>query len=146
MLGFRLTDEHLKRTGKWKKSYIHRIAKIDQAIYFRIKERDFPPRARSNHIYDLCRKLHSLYIYTNIVQPSLVGNVNTLLLRVVNIPSEIGFGVQISKVYNKPHYKPLLMTEFDTIEIVIKDDTGTTVPFNLWRSIITLHFRRITQN
>lgn len=39
MLGFCTSDEHLKRIKKFGRQYIHRISNIDQAIYYRVKER-----------------------------------------------------------------------------------------------------------
>lgn len=88
-------------------------------------------------------EIHSFYIYTNIVKPSLVGDSNIQILRVVPIPGNSEFGEQVVQIYKNPQYVPLLMTDFDTIEIDIKDDTGNRIPFIFGRSIITLHFRRI---
>ena len=86
---------------------------------------------------------HSLFVYSDIVSPSFVGDSYTQLLRLVEIPSNYKFGDQIKITYPNTYYVPVLVKEFDTIEIDIKDDTGVNIPFQFGRSIIILHFRKV---
>lgn len=83
---------------------------------------------------------HSLFVYTNIIQYSTVGDVRAPLLRIVNV--EGNYGDIVAKIYDNPHYVPLKQKMIDTIEIDIRDDTGESIPFINGRVIIKLHFRQ----
>jgi hypothetical protein len=92
--------------------------------------------------YEIAAGFHSLFVYTDIVKPSFVGDSYTQLLRLVQIPSDARFGQQVLITYPNTYYVPLLTHDFETIEIHIKDDTGASIPFEFGRSIIVLHFRK----
>jgi hypothetical protein len=98
------------------------------------------------HPYDLSGGYHSLYVYSNIVKPSHIGNSFTQFLGLVEIPNNVKFGEQVVIKYQNPIYVPLILKEFDTIEIDIKSEFGESVPFEFGRSIITLHFRKVYKN
>ena len=83
-----------------------------------------------------------LLVYCSIIQPILVGNTYSKLLRQVEIPRDVRFGDQCVVRYLEPFYYPVLSQEIDTIEIHIKDDSNNTIPFDFGRSSITLHFRK----
>jgi hypothetical protein len=86
-------------------------------------------------------ELH-LLVYCSIVQPVMIGNIQTNLLRQVEIPKDSKFGEQCVLRFNEPFYYPIVSHEFDTIEIDIKDDVGENIPFDFGRSTVTLHFRK----
>jgi hypothetical protein len=92
--------------------------------------------------YEISAGFHSLFVYSDIVSPSFVGDSYTQLLRLIQIPSNVQFGEQILISYPNTYYVPVLSHEFETIEIDIKDDTGTNIPFEFGRSIVVLHFRK----
>ena len=48
----------------------------------------------------------------------------------------------MSDRFTNVHYVPLLLKEFGTIEVDIRDDTGRRVPFEYGRVTVTVHFRR----
>ena len=83
-----------------------------------------------------------LLVYCSIIQPLLVGNTYSKLLRQVEIPRDVKFGDQCVLRYLEPFYYPLIGQEIETIEIHIKDDSNSTIPFDFGRSTITLHFRK----
>ena len=89
---------------------------------------------------DLSGGIANFYVYCNIIKPSIVGNTINKLLRIVHVPKS-DFGEQITFSPEHPMYIPIEKDEFDMIEISIKDQTGTVVPFQFGRSIVTLHFR-----
>jgi len=89
---------------------------------------------------DLTCGFTSLYIYTDIIKPQLVGNVETTLLR--TIPVKGNYGETLVKDYSTIHYVDLLKKRFDSISISIKDDTDSTVKFLFGKTILKLHFRK----
>jgi hypothetical protein len=90
--------------------------------------------------FNVC-ELH-LLVYCSIVEPVMVGNTYSKLLRQVEIPKKSNFGDQCVLRYPDPFYHPLISNVIETIEINIKDDTGEIIPFDYGRSTITLHFRK----
>jgi hypothetical protein len=81
-----------------------------------------------------------MYIYTDIVSPNLVGNVNTPLLRVV-VPKGDRDEI-VCTTFTKPFYVPVARRDIDEIEININDDSGQSMPFTGGKSMVMLHFRR----
>jgi hypothetical protein len=90
-------------------------------------------------VCDLQRGFHSLFVYCDIAEHVVVGDVKVPLLRTVNISGKEG--VMMSKIYQTVQYVPIQRKQFDTIEIDIRDDTGRRVPFQRGKVIVTLHFR-----
>lgn len=85
-----------------------------------------------------------LMIYSNICQPYVTGDVRSSLLRVVslNLRDYVYGGVEI-KNFSPPMYLPLLSTSFQSIEIDIKSEHGTPIPFDYGTLTVTLHFKRV---
>jgi hypothetical protein len=90
--------------------------------------------------FNIC-ELHIL-VYCSIIEPVLVGNTYSKLLRQVEIPKRAKFNDQCVVRFQDPFYFPLVTNEFETVEIIIRDDTGALVPFNWGRSSVVLHFRK----
>src|SRR6266436_196876 len=86
------------------------------------------------HSYDMNAGVHSLYVYCDIIEPSIVGDTYSQLLRVVEIPGSVPFGDQCIIRYEKPYYFSLNTRSFQTIEIDIKDDSGERINFNFGRT------------
>ena len=86
--------------------------------------------------------IHSLYVYSDILSPRIVGNVYAPLFRQVEIPKDCKFGEDVFLKYKKRYYHPLNHFEFDSIQIVIKDDTNSDIPFSFGRVTLALHFRK----
>lgn len=89
---------------------------------------------------DINANLHSLYVYTNIVQDTLVGTSYVPLLRIVNVSGK--YQSQIDKIFNNPFYIDILHNKIKTIEISICDDQGQLIPFQSGKCIVKLHFKR----
>lgn len=84
-----------------------------------------------------------LYIYCDIIEPQLIGDVMAPLLRIVSVDkSTYMFSDQKTCIFSKPHYVPVLLTDFENIEIDIRLDTGYAVPFQFGTSCVKLHFRK----
>lgn len=88
-----------------------------------------------------------MFIYTDIIEPQIVGDVVAPLLRIVNIDNlQNNSGNQVAKIFTHPHYVPLLTREFHQVEIDIRDDLGFYLPFTDGRLNVKLHFRKINLN
>ena len=93
----------------------------------------------AERVCDLQRGFYSLFVYCDVVEPTVVGDFKVPLLRTVNIDGREG--LTVSRIYQNIHYVPLHRKQFDTMEIDIRDDVGRKVPFERGKVIVTLHFR-----
>ncbi len=94
----------------------------------------------ANYPPDLSAGFNTLYVYCDLVQPQIVGNILAPLIRTVPISGE--FGETVDKVFLGPHYIPLRTKSFDTIEFSIKTDRNKPVLFNFGKVIVKVHLRR----
>ena len=82
-------------------------------------------------------------LYSDIVQPSAVGDSQTQLLRSVPLNyKNYSYGSLQVQNFSKPNYVPLLMNSFRTIDIDIGTQLGQAVPFDYGTLCVTLEFRR----
>ena len=79
-------------------------------------------------------------MYCPLVEPIMVGDAQIPLLRIV--PVEGRDGEMITRVFDQIQYCPLLKRRFQTVDIDIRDDTGSIVPFERGRVVVTLHCRK----
>ena len=86
------------------------------------------------------RPVQSMFIYTDIIEYNVVGDIRAPLLRIVNVDGE--YGQTVTKTFVAPHYVPLKQKAVNTIEIDIRDDTGRFIPFMDGKVVAKLHFRR----
>lgn len=85
---------------------------------------------------------YSLYVYSDLVQPSIVGDSKSNLLRVVPTP-DLTEHRQVMHECRILHYKPLTVGLGDEIEVDIRDDTGAPVLFDDSPVSVTIHIRPI---
>jgi len=90
--------------------------------------------------------INSLYVYCDIIKPTLVGNIEAPLIRRVEIPDDKHFGDTVEINYNSPQYYSLVSEEINHVEIDIKDDSNETIKFTSGRTALTLHFRKKSKN
>jgi hypothetical protein len=83
-----------------------------------------------------------LYIYCDIVEHELIGDKYGPFLRVIRVDPKSEH-LTATKDWAQPHYKKLVTTDFDTIEIDIRDEHGCKVSFEKGTVIVTLHFKKI---
>jgi hypothetical protein len=84
-----------------------------------------------------------MYVYSDIVSPHLVGDVQVPLLRVITPSGERG--KMTSATFNDPYYLPVARRGFDMIEININNELGKPMPFVSGKSLAILHFRRCNE-
>ena len=103
--------------------------------------------------YDIVR-LHTLMIYSDIVEYNIVGDIKAALLRCIPFISKIKNGDIIStgqymNYQNFPNlqFKKILKNSFHSIKLELRDSYGEKVPFNsvgVTRAV--LMFRRASDN
>jgi hypothetical protein len=93
--------------------------------------------------FDMNAGLRLMYIYSDLVSYSTVGDIKSPLLRVVNASSTRGETSRIT--FSKPYFIPVSRKEIDTIEVNINNERGLPFPFEYGKSVVTLHFRRINR-
>ena len=104
---------------------------------------EIPPeriRIKADFLGDIRALHYNIYIYSDIVQPHLVGNQFLPLLRTVHV--EGTEGSYISKVYEIPHYLPISSSFIEKIQIKITDDISQNIRFMYGKVIVKLHFRK----
>lgn len=85
-----------------------------------------------------------LFVYCDIVEPQVVGDVMTSLLRITPLDtSQYIYGTYKMCTFTPAHYLPVLRREFDTIEILINSSTGHKIPFEFGTACVKLHFKRL---
>ena len=94
---------------------------------------DYPP--------DLTAGFNTLFIYCSLIEPQVVGNSLSPLLRTVAISGKQGDF--ISSIFQTPHYVKIKTKSFDIVDVTIKNDLGEDVKFNFGKVIVKLHLRQI---
>lgn len=94
----------------------------------------------SSYVADPCAEFRVLMLYSDIVEPQVVGNLFAPLLRIINVTGQDGDVICVQ--YDRPHYLPVSRKQFDTIQIHIRSHTGNLTPFERGRSYVKLHFRQ----
>ena len=82
----------------------------------------------------------ALYVYTDVIQNHLVGDVRAPFLRAVPVKSR--YGDTICVTCEQPQFFPLSRSNIQTVGFNIRSDTGELVSFQSGKSIATLAFRR----
>ena len=94
---------------------------------------------KGDKVCDLQRGFYSLYVYSDAVQPKIVGDAKVPLLRTVNVNEESWR--MVTRIYETIQYSPVQRKHFDVIEVDIRDSVGRKVPFQTGQVIVMLHFR-----
>ena len=97
---------------------------------------------RARYQPDLTAGLTTLYVHCSIVEPQVVGNCRSELLRTIPIDSTHAFGDTVHELFTSPHYVSVLRRCFDQIHIEIRTDAGELVPFEHGKVVVKLHFRK----
>jgi hypothetical protein len=82
----------------------------------------------------------NIYVYCDIVQPQVVEDASAQLLK--TIPVKGKFGDNIAETFTNIQYVPVQTKSFETVEILLRTDTGDPVPFERGKVVVTLHFKK----
>lgn len=88
-----------------------------------------------------------LFVYSDIVDYSILGHIQSPILRVLPFKTSNSFENNIGNQHTHHdflnlHYIPVAKSDFDTIHINIRGDSGNPVQFVNGKSMVKLHFRR----
>ena len=89
---------------------------------------------------DIYQGTYSIFVYCNIIEPRIDGDIMTPVL--MTIPIEGSHGDYIHKRFEEIHYHHLIRKNFSDIHIALRNDQGDTLKFERGKVTITLHFRR----
>ena len=89
---------------------------------------------------DLSALVHSMYAYSNIISPRIVGDSLVPLLRVMAIHGT--HNEYVMESFYHLQYIPVRLRNFRSIEIDLRNNIGESMPFHSGEAILTLHFRR----
>ena len=89
---------------------------------------------------DMRAGIDALYVYCDLVENQIIGNVREPLLRI--LPVKGTYGEIIDQDFVARHYVPVLNKEFSTVEISIKGDSNVLIPFAFGKVIVKLHFKK----
>ena len=93
---------------------------------------------------DLDRGFASLYVYSSIAAPRLVGDAMTPLLRTVPSSGTDKF-TNIYHEFTSRQYIPTGNFQSELIEVDIRTDSGAPVSFTSGKVVVTVHIRRKQQ-
>ncbi len=96
-------------------------------------------RITAEYPFDVKNNFYSLFIYSDVIVPQVVGDTYAQLLQVTPAPQRTNN--IISHTFNPVQYVPLQKSHFETIEIAIRNSAGDLIPFTTGLSTVKLHFR-----
>ena len=92
------------------------------------------------HDVDLFAGINYMFIYSDVADYTLLGDIQAPILRVV--PFEDCKQFYRHKEFLNLHYVPVNKSYFDEISINIRGDTGQLIQFSGGKSMVKLHFRK----
>ena len=96
-------------------------------------------KTTSSHVVDLQYRAQTIYVYSDIVRDSIVGDKRAPLLRVVNVNPKYGDTQTVA--FQPLIYQPLSKTSFRQISVYLRDHTGQPIPFERGTVNVVLAFR-----
>ena len=101
------------------------------------------PRALSPFPVDTTRLFNTLYVYSDLVEPQLVGDAFVPLVRaVVHRDGDRERTETVSRAFTNIHYLRLSRGHFQETLVNITNDAGRDLPFEGGRVTVKLHFRK----
>ena len=114
-------------------------ATINRMLGFRENETLVTSSKIAPYVYNLQFTLPSIWIYSNIVAPVLVGDSLCKLLRIVGVENNVG---AVTKIYEKPHYVPLAINTINQIDMMCYTSYGIEPIYLKDDTCMKLHFKK----
>lgn len=100
---------------------------------------EYVGNVQSPYVADTNASLSVMYVYCDLVEPQIVGDVQAPLLKIVTVKGQDG--EIINEHYARPFYQPVIRKHFQTIQIDMRMHSGELVPFERGKVFAVLHFR-----
>ena len=101
------------------------------------------PNSAEPKFIDISNSEPGLFLYCDLVAPSIVGGTYANILRVIEPPSsETKFGDQIFIPYDSRYYLPLSSKEFHKARFLIKDDHDRIMDMKSGETFLLLHLKK----
>ena len=97
--------------------------------------------ARSPLPVGMNRIVNTLYVYSDVASPQLVGDAHVPLVRAVVDRADIP-GETVSRSFTNVHYVNISRSVIRDVQVYITGDTGRDIPFDGGRVTVKLHFRK----
>ena len=98
-------------------------------------------RTAADRPIDFYNNISTMYIYSDVVDFSIVGSVKTNLLQCC--PLSGTYGQMIQHTFNPVRYLPIARDTIDTVTIDILSEFGKPFNFNWESTIVTLHVKAL---
>ena len=98
-------------------------------------------KTTGSRVVDLQYRAQTIYVYSDVVKHSIVGDKRAPLLRVVNVNPNLGDSQTVS--FQPLIYQPVSKTSFRQIGVYLRDLTGQPIPFERGTVNVVLAFRPI---
>ena len=98
-------------------------------------------KSTGSRMCDISEGFSSLYVYSNIVEPQIVGDVQAQLLRIVAVKEKSRIFNHVES-FQHVQYLPVSDNGTETIKMFIRKDDGRPVLFQTGKVIVTLHFKK----
>ena len=102
-------------------------------------------------VCDLDYNCHIIFVYSNIVSETMLGNTFVKLLRTISTPSTLKFydkqPIQYTTLtFDKPHYKKVSTSFENKIDIALVNSNGDPFIFESGEAHVVLHFKKDKKN
>lgn len=154
--------------NQWEDAYTEKIQRKANKYHNRIRARRNPPQTEdgektnkkkddddddddSYYIIQASKRgdvritNYNMFVYSNLIRESLVGDKEVKLLRTIPIKEQFN-GQNVSISFPKLRYHPLSSGYFEYIEIYLSDDVGEILKFKSGKVITVLHLRKQKKN
>ena len=99
----------------------------------------------SDHLMDTRSSFYNMYVYSDLVSETLVGDTYVPLLQTVPIQTTVA-GELVHHEYIHPQYMKLQTGSISSIHIQLCDESGNLVRFDKGHVIVKLHFKQYGTN
>lgn len=116
---------------------------LGSLLGFEDRKSTLPREVKGEYPVDLKRGVYGLYVYSNLVQPHVVGDTFAPLLRVIPIQEDNRYSSSYVKIYTNPDFYPIVENRFETIEMDIRTDFGKRLHFRNGKTMVKLLFKKV---
>ena len=141
-LKFKFDEVSQKLTLIWKRhTSVRRSPPLARLLGFDMTDIPYG-RNEESRVSDLDQGFSSLYVYRNVVQPTVIGDTFVPLLRIVPVDGkkQATSSLARTRTFNTCRFKRILSRSW---KYRSPKTRGELVPFERGKAVVTLHFRKV---